>query len=67
MHFRTVLIFLFIFVLWYVVYQAMFSFFINISFVLAIAFVIWAVRRLKAIGNWFSPKPKAKKLFTRSI
>jgi hypothetical protein len=65
MRFKTVLIFLFIFVTWYVVYQALFSFFINISFVLAIAFVIWLVRKIRGISI-FKSKPKPKHAFYRS-
>jgi len=64
MRFTTVLMFLFIFVAWYAVYQMFFSFIINISFVLSIALVVWAVRKVKGFGNMFRRK-EPKKLFLR--
>jgi len=67
MRIRTVLVFLFIFVAWYVIYQAFFSFIINISFVLSIAVVIWLVRKVKGMGSMFRKKEPQKNLFLRRV
>lgn len=60
MRIRTTLVFIFIFIVWYAVYQMFFSLIINVSFILSIAVVIWLVRLFKRFKNKLTPNKKEK-------
>ena len=60
MSFKNVLIFIFIFMVWYAIYQMFFSLIINIAFVLSIVTVIWLLRKLRRT------KKSKPKLFLRN-
>jgi MFS superfamily sulfate permease-like transporter len=66
MRIRTALIFLFIFVTWWTIYQAIYSYMITIVFITSIAAIIWLMQSFKRFKQSFKSKPRVKRLYLRS-
>jgi hypothetical protein len=67
MRIRTAVMFVFIFITWYVLYQALYSWFISIVFVLSLGALLYIISKAKKLFTFQFLKPSKKRILTRSI